>query len=330
MSPNGAFGPQNIDREIDESRYTLVPIVLDPSISPGDELRIDVFLSGKGLPKKNKLFITYNPELIDESNPGEVNVYIVNTMGIAGAQNNSNISNNNNIPIAGVVSESNFKNSFSGPIGVARTQQDAQQYYEALKSGDVDEALSYLDIMEPDEVLPPQTEEIEIPGTSIRFQQGLFRPFEPEHGQNEILPVASEYGLYVKEDDETEDRSLESEEEQNQTEGREDQIQEGEQANENSISELSRHLVGEKHAPIEIRINTSKDCRPGDYKIPLTFTYTDSFDVYQTAATPTVHIKSWYERHRARIALLGLLISIVGLIGLEAAFNVISNLLNGI
>lgn len=309
---------QRIKRSIDEALYTAIPIVLDPKISPGDQLRINVFLTGKGFPRRNKLFITYNPQLLDKSDPGEVRVYIITSLGNPDVD--SVISNTN--PIAGVIPESEFRDRFSGGIRTPKSQSDAEEFFAAMEEDNFEDYLDSLPTLSAEEAMPPQIEAIRIPGTSIRFQRGLFHPFAQPHGDIELLPVASEFGLYVEPDAGTQKDS-------SKTQGNETD-RHGDATETDDVPEVPDDLLGVQHAPIEIRIKTSEDCPPGDYDIPLTFTYTDVTEVRQSTVTPTVHVMSWYERNRAEIAVAGVFVGLLGLISLEALFNVVSNFLGGI
>lgn len=53
------------------SAYALIPRLRKPSIDPGDKVEIEIFMTGYGPVKQNKLFISYSsPKLIDVENPG--------------------------------------------------------------------------------------------------------------------------------------------------------------------------------------------------------------------------------------------------------------------
>lgn len=49
--------------------YTLIASLETPSVNPGDQIKINVFFSGYGLPKRNKLTIIHTqPKMLDDSN----------------------------------------------------------------------------------------------------------------------------------------------------------------------------------------------------------------------------------------------------------------------
>jgi hypothetical protein len=59
-----------------KSEYTPIPIVRTPEINPGEEIKIDIYLSGTGIPEQNRLFISPNKNLVGDEDPGEVRTYI--------------------------------------------------------------------------------------------------------------------------------------------------------------------------------------------------------------------------------------------------------------
>jgi hypothetical protein len=54
------------------SKYSIIPIVLEPILNPGDVCKIRIFFTGYGKIEKNKLFINYHPTLVSAENPGKV------------------------------------------------------------------------------------------------------------------------------------------------------------------------------------------------------------------------------------------------------------------
>ena len=52
-----------------QCKYIVLPRVRTPSVNPGDNIDIELFLTGYGVPQRNKLYIAYSSQLIDASNP---------------------------------------------------------------------------------------------------------------------------------------------------------------------------------------------------------------------------------------------------------------------
>lgn len=59
-----------------EPEYTTIPLVRTPEINPCDTIKIDLYWSGSGIPEKNRLYVSYNPDLISEENPGEIRTFV--------------------------------------------------------------------------------------------------------------------------------------------------------------------------------------------------------------------------------------------------------------
>lgn len=57
-------------------KYAMLPVVKTPEVDKGDTVEIDVYFTGTGIPNRNKLYLSYNPKLIDEYDPGEVRTWI--------------------------------------------------------------------------------------------------------------------------------------------------------------------------------------------------------------------------------------------------------------
>jgi len=47
-----------------------------PKISPRDTIEIDLYWSGAGIPDENRLYLNYNPTIINQNNPGSVRAYV--------------------------------------------------------------------------------------------------------------------------------------------------------------------------------------------------------------------------------------------------------------
>jgi len=68
--------PQQLSQqpiEGSEVTYSLVPRNRNPLVHPGQTMEIEIFLSGYGMPEKNKLFIQWSsPSVINQNRPGEL------------------------------------------------------------------------------------------------------------------------------------------------------------------------------------------------------------------------------------------------------------------
>ena len=57
-----------LQSEVENVQYTLAPVIRTPSVNPGDEIRIDVYICGYGLPTENKLTIfNSHPQILPDS-----------------------------------------------------------------------------------------------------------------------------------------------------------------------------------------------------------------------------------------------------------------------
>lgn len=57
--------------------YSILTMNRNPSVKPGKTVEIEVFLSGVGMPEKNKLHIQWSlPDVINKNNPGKVTLYV--------------------------------------------------------------------------------------------------------------------------------------------------------------------------------------------------------------------------------------------------------------
>jgi len=53
-----------------KAAYSLIPRVIKPNINPGETIEVEIFISGYGEIKRNKLQIYYSSKLINTDNPG--------------------------------------------------------------------------------------------------------------------------------------------------------------------------------------------------------------------------------------------------------------------
>ena len=90
----------------DSCTYEIQPVVRTPYVDKGDTIRIDVFFTGSGIPNRNKLFVSHNPDLTAD-NPGEMKAWILGytneegiTTMVAGETDQSDYPdvNENNLP----------------------------------------------------------------------------------------------------------------------------------------------------------------------------------------------------------------------------------------
>lgn len=73
MNPQNEKLNQKIQQNNDTSNavYSIVTCNRTPKVNPGEKLEIEIFLSGYGIPEKNKLSIKWSsPYVIDKKNPG--------------------------------------------------------------------------------------------------------------------------------------------------------------------------------------------------------------------------------------------------------------------
>lgn len=62
---------------VNSPRYTIIPIVQTPKVNPGEEVEIELQISGYGKVERNKLHLTHNqPNVIDENEAGEISFLI--------------------------------------------------------------------------------------------------------------------------------------------------------------------------------------------------------------------------------------------------------------
>ncbi len=69
----------------------------------------------------------------------------------------------------------------------------------------------------------------------------------------------------------------------------------------------------DNHAPLLLKLNTSKQAPSGDHEIGLALSYSSSGEIEITKETVKVHIRNWVERH-PRIIVAGIIASILSAI----------------
>jgi len=66
-----------------KSVFTVLMILLTPTINPGDSIEIEIFITGYGKIEREKFFLQYSSEIYDKNNPG----YMEISIGIATLEN---------------------------------------------------------------------------------------------------------------------------------------------------------------------------------------------------------------------------------------------------
>jgi hypothetical protein len=187
-------------------KYSIIPIILESTLNPGDTLKIRVFVTGYGEIKHNKLFINHHPTLISKENPGKMRTCIKLGTNEEGKQ-------------------------------FALTGKKYIQFWDLEKEGAI----------------------------VGHFVKGYFLP----------LPnTITDYGL----------------------------------------PQIHGETIPQGLYPLEIDLNISKECPPGDYLLNFDFTYEDDEDIYQDKNVAKVHVKSWLERHKVCITIVTIGLAILGII----------------
>ena len=55
-----------------QAKYVLMPKLLTPNVDPGKSIELEIFITGAGPVKENKLFLSYPSVIINKENPGEI------------------------------------------------------------------------------------------------------------------------------------------------------------------------------------------------------------------------------------------------------------------
>jgi len=192
--------------------YSIVTRNRNPRVHPGGKIEVEVFLSGHGVPEKNKLFVQMSsPYILNQNNVGVV----ISSIGCA----------SNNV------------------TGELRPVSGGQHV---------------------------QTREL-TPTTLIAIlNKGYF------------LEIPVEVA--------------------------------GKPSNDWEIGRVMSEYLWDGHPPLLLSINTAKEAPPGDYEITFTFTYGNSQNLLQDYKAVQFHITSWWERHQALIAGIGLFIALASLV----------------
>lgn len=92
--------------------------------------------------------------------------------------------------------------------------------------------------------------------------------------------------------------------------------------NPNSETDFPPSKLGQSHdgnAPLRLNIQTDGNADPGDYALPLIFTYKAGDEIRQTQHHANIYVKSWVERHKIE-STIAVIIS-----GIVAVFTFISS-----
>ena len=65
---------------------------------------------------------------------------------------------------------------------------------------------------------------------------------------------------------------------------------------------------------IMLILNTAKNARSGDYEVSLTFTYGNEKKLLQDHKAVSLHIKSYWEKHRSKVYVASLIIALLALV----------------
>lgn len=85
------------------------------------------------------------------------------------------------------------------------------------------------------------------------------------------------------------------------------------QRRDEALPDIAAEGSHEGMAPIDVQINSDENAPPGDYEFTFTFSYEDTEgEIKQSQQTTTVHINSWFERHRATLRVVALLLTLFG------------------
>jgi len=85
------------------------------------------------------------------------------------------------------------------------------------------------------------------------------------------------------------------------------------QRRDEALPDIAAEGSHEGMAPIDVRIKSDENAPPGDYEFTFTFSYEDNEgEIKQSQQTATVHINSWFERHKATLQLAALLSTLLG------------------
>lgn len=63
--------------------------------------------------------------------------------------------------------------------------------------------------------------------------------------------------------------------------------------------------IHENHPPLLLRLRVSLDAKPGNYELPMVFTYISEDDVKQDSETISIHVNSWVDRYRTELEIIG-------------------------
>jgi len=87
------------------------------------------------------------------------------------------------------------------------------------------------------------------------------------------------------------------------------------QRGDEALPDIAAEGSHEGMAPIDAQINSDENAPPGDYEFTFTFTYEDDEgEIKQSKQTATVHVNSWFERNRATLRVVALLLTVLGVI----------------
>lgn len=66
------FKKELVSKNDESPIYEVIPVLKTTSISPGDDIELKIYLTGKGIPKKSKLCINYAGIPVDTSDDGRI------------------------------------------------------------------------------------------------------------------------------------------------------------------------------------------------------------------------------------------------------------------
>lgn len=80
-----SIGKEDVTITERNGRYTIIPVARRTHINPGDELIIDLYITGYGLPKLNKLSISFSAqEVLSDSGKSYLSIYHYDNYGNSG------------------------------------------------------------------------------------------------------------------------------------------------------------------------------------------------------------------------------------------------------
>jgi len=69
--------------------------------------------------------------------------------------------------------------------------------------------------------------------------------------------------------------------------------------------QICSEVIWDNYYPIEVNLNISDKCPPGDYDLDFVLTYGNEHNILQDKNRVSIHVTSWLERYRGKLAFIG-------------------------